>query len=205
MNRKADDWYSPRESRPPFPVQRLLVGITGSVAATLVAPGLLWTRRVLGVDHLRVVMTRQATRFFNPEAAAAMSGNRVVVDWDDGEGTEALHIALAEWAEAFLIMPATANILAKAATGIADDLLSATILAADCPVIFAPDMNPAMWAKPATQRNVARLMADGYTIIQPSEEGLPITGERTGPGGMPNVPAVMSEVADVLARVAEAR
>lgn len=195
---KNTNWFTPRDSRPPFPAQRLLVGVTGSVGAALVVPGLLWIRQVLGIPEVKVVMSAAARQFVSRTTAATMSGGATYVEWNDAAPYEAPHIALTEWADVFLVMPATANILAKAAGGIADDLLSTCILAAECPVVFAPDMNPGMWAKPATQRNVAQLRADGYTVITPTDQGAPITGGRTGPGSMPDVPTIMNAVADAL-------
>src|SRR5204862_528901 len=114
-----------------------------------------------------VVMTRSATRLVGPKTFEALTG-RPVRTRVFGFGAHP-HIELAERAELLCIAPATANILAKAAWGLADDLLSTVLLAFDGPVLMAPAMNALMWKKPAVQRNVTQLRADGVTIIDPAE------------------------------------
>ena len=109
------------------------------------------------------------------------------------------HIELAEKAELLCVAPATANILAKAACGLADDLLSTLLLAFDGPVLMAPAMNSAMWEKPAVQRNVAQLRADGVVLIDP-EEGYLSCGTR-GPGRMAEPETIFRAIAEALEAV----
>ena len=101
-------------------------------------------------------------------------------------------------------MPATANTLAKAAHGIADNLLTATILAANCPVVFAPSMNATMWCKSTTQRNVTQLRADGHTVIEPVS-GTAVSDGEEGPGGLPDIGTILRNVEEVLSARASER
>lgn len=173
-----------------FPVDKVAIGISGSITAVLVPPGIMWMRQTLGITNFRVIMTRQATRMTPVSSLTAIAGSKALVDWGDAEATETPHIAIAQWAEVFIVMPATANILAKVAHGITDNLLSTTLLAAECPVVFAPAMNPAMWKKPSTQRNIAQLKADGYGIVPPLR-GIAIADGQEGEGGMADIPTIM--------------
>ena len=118
-------------------------------------------------------MTRAAQQFLTPLTFQALSGNPVHTELFDAEQEQAMgHIHLARWADILLIAPASANTLAKMAHGLADDLLSTLYLAADCPVWVAPAMNQAMWHKPVTQDNLARLRRHGVRVIGPA------TGEQ---------------------------
>lgn len=173
-----------------FPVEKVLIGISGSIASVVVPPGILWMRQALGITEVRVIMTCQATRMTSAFSLTALTGHKVMVDWEDIQANETSHITIAQWADVFIVMPATANILAKAAHGITDDLLSTTLLVAECPVVFAPVMNPAMWNKPSTQRNIAQLKADGYGIVSPLR-GFAIADGREGEGGMADIPTIL--------------
>lgn len=113
----------------------------------------------------RVIMTAAAERFVTVGAIEALTGHPVATDDRPGD-VLVPHINLPAWADLFVVLPATANILAKAAHGIADDLLSTTILAAEPPVFFVPSMNVDMWRRPAVQRNVTTLEADGHHVIR---------------------------------------
>jgi phosphopantothenoylcysteine synthetase/decarboxylase len=101
-----------------------------------------------------------------------------------------VHLDLTRWADLMLVMPATANVLGKAAAGIADDVLTTCILAATSPVVFVPSMNDAMWVKPAVQRNVATLRADGYGVIPPAV-GLAAVDGKPGEGATPDILVVL--------------
>lgn len=183
-----------------FPVQRLLVGVSGAVATIMVAPNIGLLRTVFGVGEIRVVMSRRAASMIPPTILSAIAGRRALVDWSDAEpGDEVAHMTLGAWAELGLIMPATANLLAKVAHGIADDLLSTTILAAGCPMVFAPSMNRTMWEKPATRRNVEQLRADGYTVLDPVY-AVAVADGTVGIGGMPDIATIVRQVAAVVTR-----
>jgi phosphopantothenoylcysteine decarboxylase/phosphopantothenate--cysteine ligase len=138
-----------------------------------------------------VLMTRSAQQLVGVKTFEALSG-RAVYTRVFGRGAHP-HIELAERAELLCVAPATANILAKAACGLADDLLSTVLLAFDGPVLMAPAMNTLMWQKPAVQRNVAQLRADGIALIDPAEGYL--SCGTTGPGRMAEPEAIFRAIA----------
>ena len=128
-------------------------------------------------------MTHSATKFISPLSFQALSGNPVATELLDADEENAMgHITLARWADILIIAPATANSLAKFSYGLADDLLSTLVLAADCPLFIAPAMNQAMWGKDITQQNILRLKKQNIHIIGP-ESGSQACGE-TGEGRM---------------------
>lgn len=129
-------------------------------------------------------MTENACKFITPLTFETLSKNAVVTDtFDRKRPFEVTHIAINKFAELILVAPATANIIAKAANGTADDFVSTMLLAAECPVVFAPAMNTAMYFNAATQRNIAQLKSDGAIFMAPGE-GLLACGD-TGAGRMP--------------------
>ena len=158
--------------------RELLIGVTGGIAAYKTAA--LVSQLVQAGAGVSVVMTRSATKLVGPKTFEALTGRPVGLK-TFGPGAHP-HIELAERAELLCVAPATANILAKAACGLADDLLSTLLLAFDGPVLMAPAMNTQMWQKPAVQRNVRQLAADGVELIDP-EEGYLSCG-TFGPGRM---------------------
>src|SRR5690606_3577947 len=116
-----------------------------------------------------VVMTQAACGFITPATMQALSGKPVYTDmWDARVDDNMAHIELSRGRDAIVIAPATADIIAKLANGLADDLLSTLCLARDCPLFIAPAMNRQMWQNPATQRNVAQLKQDGVTVLGPA-------------------------------------
>lgn len=128
---------------------------------------------------VRVVMTEAAQRFVTPLAAGALVGERVFTDlFDQAQEFDVGHIRLARECDLIIVAPATADLMAKAANGLANDLASAVLLATDKPVLMAPAMNPRMWANAATQRNFARLQADGLRFVGPNEGEMAERGER---------------------------
>src|SRR3954464_7763839 len=146
--------------------RRLLLGVTGGVAAYKVAE----LARLLQRNNVevQVAMTAAATKFVGPATFQALTGRAVVTDlWDASFPNAMAHIELSRGAEAILIAPASADFLAKLAQGHADDVLSTTCLARNCPLLVAPAMNREMWDNPATQRNLATLRSDGVTILGP--------------------------------------
>ncbi len=145
--------------------REILVAVTGGIAAFKTAA--LVSRLVQAGAGVSVIMTRSATKLVGPKTFEALTG-RPVRTRTFGPGAHP-HIEVAEQAELFCIAPATANILAKAALGLADDLVSTALLSFDGPVVLAPAMNVEMWKKPAVQRNVQRLREDGYFLIGPEE------------------------------------
>ena len=143
-------------------------------------------------------MTPAATEFVGAITFEALTGHPVRTGlFDAGRALD--HIKLARGATAIVVAPATADFLARAATGQANDLLSATLLAAECPVMMVPAMNDHMWAHPQTERNVAHLRELGYQIVNP-DEGMLAAGEGSGPGRMPEPEIIFAHVGRLLER-----
>lgn len=149
-------------------MSKVALGVSGSIAAykacDLVSK---LVQRGHGVD---VVMTTAACRFVQPLTFAALSHREVFTDetWFSGKRSHE-HLSVTEAADLLVVAPATANLIAKCAAGIADEVLSATVLAAACPVLLAPAMNKRMWGSPRTQANIARLHEDGMHRVGPAE------------------------------------
>ncbi len=171
----------------------LLVGVTGGIAAYK-APGVI--RRLREADHeVRVVATEAAFRFVPEETLSIAAGGKVHTDvtwWERSGRVE--HVSLARWADLVLVAPATADSMAKAAIGLGDDLLSATILAGAKRVLWAPAMNPEMWANPVTARNVETLRSWGHRFVGPAEGLMASTEELPGVGRL-------AEEAEIVAAV----
>ena len=169
--------------------KKILLGVTGGIAAYK-AVEVVSRLRKAGAE-VRVVMTREATEFVTELTFREISGNPVTVDmWAPVQHWNVAHIALADWADAVLIAPATANIIAKAALGVADDMLATTLLAVTAPTFFAPAMNSNMYMHPATQHNINVLIERGVHIIPPGAGKLACGAE--GPGRL-------AEPADIVA------
>ena len=146
---------------------------------------------------VRVVPTPDALRFVGAATWAALSGQPVTVSaWDDVH--EVPHVRLGQTADLVLVAPATADLLARAAAGMSGDLLTAVLLTARCPVIFAPAMHTEMWEHPATQANVATLRERGAVVLEPAAGRL--TGHDTGPGRLPEPAELMRVAVRALAR-----
>ena len=149
--------------------KRIVLGVSGGIAAYKACD--LTSRLRKRGAQVRVVLTKHACEFVPPLTFETLSGNPAYTDAFDRK-FEIEHVALAKWADAVVIAPATANILAKMAAGIADELLSTTLLAATAPVLVAPAMNTAMWKNPATQANVKALAARGIRFVGPESGAL---------------------------------
>jgi len=146
--------------------RRIVVGVTGSIAAYKAAEVV--SQLVQRDADVTVVMTRAATQFVGPLTFQTLTRHRVMVDPFDLENVvDPTHISLTDEADLVVIAPATANVLGKAAHGIADDMLGSLLLAVTCPVLVAPAMNDRMWAHPAVQDNIAILKKRGYRFVEP--------------------------------------
>lgn len=178
--------------------KNIVVGITGGIAAYKSCELVREIRR-LGAE-VRVIMTEAATEFVAPLTFATLTEQPVTLNlFDEGdEQTGVQHIDLARWADALVICPATANILAKVANGLADDALSTTLLATRAPVIFCPAMNSAMWENPAVQENVAKLKARGFEFVDPEWGALATTAEGSGWGRLAPVHQILSRIKRVV-------
>jgi len=176
--------------------KRIVLGITGGVAAYKAAE--LSRELQRAGARVQVVMTDAATRFVTPATFQALTGEPVFTDqWDARIANNMAHIELSRAADAILVAPATADFLAKAAHGLADDLLTTLCLARECPLLVAPAMNRQMWQHPATQRNVAQLAADGVALLGP-DSGDQACGE-TGMGRMLEPLELVDELAGFFA------
>jgi len=172
--------------------KRLVVGLTGGIACYKMAE---FIRRAQDAGAtIDVVMTEAATRFITPVTLQALSGRPVWTSaWDDRASNNMAHINLTRGADAILVAPATADFMARVATGLADDLLTTLCLArGNCPLLLAPAMNREMWEHPATQRNVRQLAGDGLMLLGPAQ-GDQACGE-TGSGRMLEPDELLAEV-----------
>jgi phosphopantothenoylcysteine decarboxylase/phosphopantothenate--cysteine ligase len=163
-----------------------VVGVGGGIAAF---KAVLLVRELLrrGAE-VRVTMTQSATRFIGRATFTGLTGKPVVVDIFDPSHPGEPHVELGQWAEAMVVAPATANLLARAAAGMADDAVLATLSCTACPVLHAPAMHERMWLAPATQRNVQRLRDDGALLVGPLQG--PLASGQVGFGRMAEPPAI---------------
>ncbi len=173
----------------------VVLGVSGGIAAYKACELL---RRFTESGHdVTVVPTAAALRFVGADTWAALSGKPVSTEvWHDVH--QVPHVRIGQSADLVVVAPATANVLAKAAHGLADDLLTNTLLTARCPVVFAPAMHTEMWEHPATAANVATLRSRGALVIEPAEGRL--TGADTGKGRLPDPLEIFEVCRDVLAR-----
>lgn len=175
--------------------QTIVMGVTGGIAAYKAVEVVSRLKKAGYTVH--VIMTKSATQFVTPLTFREMSGNPVVTDmWEEPKTWNVQHIALASSADLFLIAPATANIIGKIANGIADDMLSTTVMATTAPVLLAPAMNTNMYLNPVTRQNLARLAEIGYHILEPAA-GLLACGVE-GPGRLPEPAFIVEKVVALL-------
>ncbi len=174
---------------------RILLGVSGGIAAY---KAVLLLRLLREQGHaVRVIPTASALRFVGAPTFEALSGEPVTGEvFDDVSRVQ--HVALGQGADLVVVAPATADLLSRAATGRADDLLTSTLLTARCPVVMAPAMHTEMWEHPATQANVATLRERGVHVIEPASGRL--TGADTGPGRLPEPEEIARIALDVAAR-----
>lgn len=180
----------------PLDGKELILGVTGSIAA-FKAVYLLRELTRLGAA-VTVCLTEHAKAFVGPLTFRTLSGRPVLTDLFDPQSDAAVeHVAIAERAHAVVVAPATANVLAKAAHGIADDFLSTLLLAARCPVLMAPAMDVGMWDHPAVVANVALLRQRGVTVVEPDAGAL--ASGLAGRGRLPEPDAIVEALRGVLA------
>ncbi len=161
----------------------IVIGITGGIAAYK-ACGIVNYLKKQGAN-IEVIMTKNACEFINPLTLETLSRNKVITNmFERPDYIEVKHISIAKKADLFLIIPATANIIGKVANGIADDMLSTTIMATKAPVVFAPAMNNAMYENKIVQNNLQKLKEYGYKIIEP-KTGYLACGDN-GKGKLPS-------------------
>ncbi|MBR4641293.1 MAG: bifunctional phosphopantothenoylcysteine decarboxylase/phosphopantothenate--cysteine ligase CoaBC [Selenomonadaceae bacterium] len=177
--------------------KNILIGVTGGIAAYKVVEVASLLKK--SGANVKVMMTRNATEFVSPRTFQEITGNAVSVEmFGDAANFHVAHISLANWADVILIAPATANFLAKAAHGIADDLLTTTILAFDKKILIAPSMNTKMFENPATQENLKILKARGMKILEPAIGNLACG--TSGKGRLPEPEEIFAAVEKIFAQ-----
>jgi len=177
-----------------FAGQHVVLGVTGSIAAYKAAE--LARRLVQAQAEVTVVMTENACRFITPLTFRTLTNRPVATEFFSDPVSPVPHVSLAKWADLILVAPATADILARAAVGRADDLLTAVILDTAAPILWAPAMNVRMWENPITQENVRRLTAQGHQWILPTEGELACL--ESGRGRLAEVERIVETVRQVL-------
>ncbi|MEX2627021.1 MAG: flavoprotein [Ilumatobacteraceae bacterium] len=189
---------TPDPPETPLLCGELLVGLTGSPAVLAMPQYLLLLRQGM-VGNVRVMMSRGAQRFLPPYTVRLFAGTWVHTDTHEiHDGYLVPHIALTQSADLLLVMPATANAIAKAAHGICDDLVSTAMVACTAPVVLVPAMNATMWTSRAVQRNVERARELGYHVIDPGE-GLALSDLEPGTGLMPPLEHILTDLIDLVA------
>lgn len=175
--------------------KNIVVGVCGGIAAYKAVEVV--SRLKKAGCSIHVIMTKAATEFVTPLTFRELSGNPVATDmWEEPKTWNVQHIALATWADAFLIAPITANVIGKIANGIADDLLTTTIMATQAPIILVPAMNTNMYLNPITQQNLTKLAGLGYQIIEPAT-GMLACGVE-GPGRLPEPVVIVDKVTELI-------
>src|SRR2546430_957926 len=182
-------------SKPDFSAKKVALGVTGGIASYKAAEILRGLQRA-GCT-VRVAMTKRACEFIQPLTFRALSGSHVIVDDYAADNPDPIaHITFSQSVDLLLIAPATANIIAKFANGVADDFLTSTYLASTAPVLIAPAMNTTMWEHPATRRNLKTLRADGVRIFEP-DAGEMACG-TIGPGRLSEPERIVTAALDML-------
>jgi len=180
--------------------RRVLLAVTGGVAAYKSA--YLARRLVEANAEVRVALTEAALEFIGPQTFAAITGSQPYTSLFAEDRSVSPHTDLARWADVIVIAPATAATIGKIASGIASDLVSATLLVAQCPVLVAPAMHTEMWEHPATVRNIATLTKDGYRFVGPSTG--PLAGGDVGVGRVAEPEEIVEELEALLTPASDA-
>jgi phosphopantothenoylcysteine decarboxylase len=175
--------------------REIVVGVTGGIAAFKTAA--LVSQLVQGGAGVTVVMTASAERFIGPATFAALTGRPVARSlFDEGQYPLGAHIEVADRGHLLVVAPASADFLAKAALGLADDLLTTLYLAFKGPVLMVPAMNTAMWEKAAVQRNIAQLKADGVRFVEPGSGWL--SCRQIGAGRMAEPETILEAIRGIV-------
>jgi len=157
----------------------IVVGVSGGIACYKAAEVV--NALVRNGHHVDVIMTKNAREFVAPLTFQTLSRNKVVTDmFQPAENWDVRHISLAKKADVFAIVPATANVIGKIACGIADDMLTTTMMAAKCRRVIAPAMNTAMWENPIVQENIKKLISCGYEVLDTDSGHLACGDEGKG-------------------------
>jgi len=181
--------------------KKILLGVTGGISAYKMCTVVRLLKK--SGAHVRVLMTHSATQFVTPLTFSTLSGEEVITSlWPESTAASTRanveHITLALWGDAMLVAPATANTIAKIVHGIADDIVSSTILALRCPLLVAPAMDVDMFLNQATQENLSTLRERGHHVLPPAEGDL--ASGLTGPGRLPEPEAIVAFIEAVLSK-----
>lgn len=175
--------------------KNIIIGICGGISAYKVVDVVSRLKKMNAI--VTVIMTENATKFISPLTLRAISHEPVITDmFDEPENWDTEHISLAQKADLFVVAPATANILGKIAGGVADDMLTTTIMATDAPALFVPAMNTGMYENPIVQENITKLKQYGYIIMEP-ETGSMACG-TSGKGRLPEPQQIVEEILKIL-------
>ncbi|MBI4621509.1 MAG: bifunctional phosphopantothenoylcysteine decarboxylase/phosphopantothenate--cysteine ligase CoaBC [Desulfobacterales bacterium] len=177
--------------------RKIVLGVTGGIAAYKAVE---LVRRLVNLNaEINVIMTKNSQEFVTPLTFQTLSGNRVITGlFDLLEESKIGHIAIAQWADIFVIAPATANIIGNISNGIADDFLSTTVMATKAPVLIAPAMNTNMYENHIVQRNINALKSLGYHFVEPASGGLACGTE--GLGKLAEIDDIIEEMESVLSK-----
>lgn len=171
-------------------MKTILICITGAVAAASVPTYIMNIRRQLDVRVI-TMLSKNASMFVTPYSLSLYSGNEAYTDtYEITENARVPHIKHTQDADIILVMPATANIIAKAACGICDDLISTSIIAASAPIVFVPSMNARMWFSKPVQANIQRIKEYGHFIVEP-EKGIEVGDSSESFGGMASLNTII--------------
>jgi len=173
---------------------RLALLVSGGIAAYKLVD--LASALTQAGSQVRVAMTPSATRFVGPPSFQGVTGNPVLTGLWATDGSPEPHVSLGDWAQLILLAPATANVIGRVASGRSDDIVTATLLAARCPVVVAPAMNDAMWSKAPVQENISVLRHRGMTVVEP-EVGHLASG-HVGTGRLADTPKLLKAMADAV-------
>ncbi len=180
-----------------FPCKNLLLGITGSVGAVNMPIYIRYIKEKF-TENIFIMISKSAKNFVNPYSLELISGHKTFEDlFTPRNGYNVPHIRLPKQADIFLIMPATANIISKAANGIADDLISTSIVASPCPVVFIPSMNSVMWFNRIIQRNIKLLRENKYYVMEPSY-GITVSDSKREFGAMPQINLILEYLEKII-------
>jgi phosphopantothenoylcysteine synthetase/decarboxylase len=178
--------------------ERALLALTGSPAVLAMSQYILVLRQTL-VGELRVIMSQAAARFLPPSSVRLFAGRGVLTDTHEVvDGMLVPHVELTDDIDLMLVMPATANIIGKAAHGICDDLVSTAIVASPAPVVLVPAMNERMWRSAVVERNVNLAREVGYHVVDPGV-GFQLGDMRDAPGMMPPLEHILDDLLDIVA------
>jgi phosphopantothenoylcysteine synthetase/decarboxylase len=180
-------------------IKNVLVGVSGSIGAVEIQNYLAMLRSEWNCS-INVILTESAAELIQSDTVRYfIDGNVFLKTTDSTEQFKIPHIHLTAWADLFVIIPASANIIGKVANGIADDLLSTAAMAAKCPVVFCPNMNEFMLNRKAVQRNLKQLQEDGYLIVEPGEEdAIQLSTGQKVQGAMPSPGQFVERLREVL-------